>query len=129
MEPLNSYVVGGVQILRLSGTDVERAIAHGEAIAKLSKPERKTLATRPLSTKNQDLLARAIRSISVLPDFAKETTVRMVVKAYEQTILRHHRNLDERYTSRLDAFARHSHLSPRELIFALPSRCSPVTST
>lgn len=120
-EPAESvaHLVNGVRILRLSGTDVERAIAHGEAISKLSKEERKTLATRPLAMKNQTLLERAIRSNPLLPDLVKSGVCKTVIAAYEKTILTHHKNLDERYTSRLEAFARHSYLSPRELIFAL----------
>jgi predicted choloylglycine hydrolase len=118
MDP-TAYCINGVRILRLSGTDVERAIQHGEAIGKLTKRERKTLATNPLSTKNQSLLKRAIQSSTLLPAFAKNTVSQTAIAAYEKTILTHHRNLDDRYTSRIEAFARHSNLSPRELIFAL----------
>ncbi len=106
-------------ILRFSGTDAERAIQHGEAIGKLSREERKTLATRPLAVKNQSLIERALRSSTLLPDFVKNMAVQTAIATYEKTILRHHRNLDERYSSRLEDFARNSHLSPRELIFAL----------
>lgn len=115
----SAYCINGVRILRLCGTDLERAIQHGEAIGKLTKLERKTLATNPLANKNQSLLERAILSNTLLPAIAKKAIAQTVVKAYEKTILTHHRNLDERYTSRIEAFARHSNLSPRELIFAL----------
>jgi hypothetical protein len=119
MDSVNAYCINGMRIIRLSGTDLERAIQHGDEIGKLSKTERKTLATRPLATKNQSLLERAIRSQTIIPNIAKNAIVNGVLKAYEKTIITHHHNLDEKFTSRLADFARHSHLSPRELIFAL----------
>lgn len=115
----SAYCINGVRILRLRGTDLERAIAHGEAIGKLTKLERKTLATTPLSTKNQSLIERAILTNTLLPAFTRKAAATAACKAYEKTILTHHRNLDERFTSRIEAFARHSNVSPRELIFAL----------
>ena len=119
MDSVNSYLVNGVRVLRLNGTDEERAIQHGAEIKKLTKAERKTLATQPLATKNQDLIARAIRSNPMIPKFTKNALTQSALAVYEKTILRHYRHLDERYTTRLNDFARHSHLSPRDLIFSL----------
>ena len=119
MDTINAYLTQGVRILRLIGTDEERAITHGEAIDKLSPEEKKTLATHPLAAKNQTLIERAIRTSSFLPNFTKKIVSKTFIKAYEKMILAHYRHLDERYTARLEAFARYSHIPPRELVLAL----------
>jgi predicted choloylglycine hydrolase len=119
MDTLNSFLIEGIRILKLSGTDMERAIAHGDEIKKLSKEERATLALHPLSKKNQSLLERAIKSNTLIPTIAKNAAITAILKTYEETIVRHHRFLEDRYRVRLEAFARQSRLSPRELIFSL----------
>jgi predicted choloylglycine hydrolase len=119
MDALKSFLIEGVRLIRLTGTDLERATQHGDEIRKLTKEGRDTLALHPLSKKNQSLLERAVRSNPSIPDFTKNTAVKALLKTYEETVLRHHRQLEDRYRVRLEAFARHSRLSPRELIFAL----------
>jgi hypothetical protein len=119
MDAVKSYLTEGVRIVRLSGTDLERATQHADEIRKLTKEGRDTLALHPLSKKNQSLLERALRSVSAIPNFTKDAAIKAVLKTYEETILTHHRQLEDRYRVRLEAFARHSRLSPRELVFAL----------
>ena len=108
-----------MRVFRFCGTDTERSRQHADQVAKLSKEERKTLACHALGYKNQMLLKRALLSQHLIPAVAKKTIVKLALKAYEETVLRHHRGLDGKYSARLETFARHSHISPRELIFAL----------
>jgi len=114
----NSYCIDGIRILRFCGTDAERAKQQAEEILKLTAEEKQTLAIYPLARKNQALLERAIHSTS-LPLIAKKAATKAILKIYNESVIRHHRSLDEKYNDRLKVFAEHSKLNPEDLMFAL----------
>ena len=119
MDSVNLHSSKNVRLLWFKGNDTERARVHANEIQKLNASERQKLALNPLSKKNQSLITRAIESATRIPSFTKSALIKTATSTYEETILRHHRGLDDHFTSRISEFAHQSGMPVRDMIFSL----------